>query len=295
MGKHGRADGHFNIIQLERSNQVLFSPPPLPACRFPGREIIIPGVSSETEIHPLRHLPLPNTSKVESVIVWLEEHIEREGIQIGDRLPHETVIAEGSGLSRTCVREALVRLRTLGIIETRRHSGSRLIRPLSAHNLMRVLAARELPEVAFGHVGGMRSALEIGFAAEIFERASPEDCAELRGIVERMRESSTNREGFLRCEIAFHGKLIEITGNAMALWLWQMMEPFFRKVSPMRVPIPAAIIEKHARMARALGDRDRAAFEREIHLHHDHKLAWDSGRYAPEFLDPLYEPEERGD
>ena len=62
----------------------------------------------------LRKLPLPNTTKADEVIKWLEDHVEAEMLEVGDALPHESAIVEGTGLSRTCVREALSRLRARG-------------------------------------------------------------------------------------------------------------------------------------------------------------------------------------
>jgi GntR family transcriptional repressor for pyruvate dehydrogenase complex len=47
-----------------------------------------------------------------------------DGLGIGDRLPSETRLAEMFGMSRTIVREALVRLASDGFTESRRGAGS---------------------------------------------------------------------------------------------------------------------------------------------------------------------------
>lgn len=167
-------------------------------------------------------------------------------------------------------------------------------RPLSAHNFMRVLASRELPEAAFGHVGGLRSAIELGFSKEIFNRVKKDDIAYLREVCSRMHDGATSREQFMVCETEFHSRLIEMTENALAISLWQMMEPFLRRISPIRVPIPRSVIEKHDRIVDALDASDEAAFRKEMHIRHDHKLAWDSERYDKHFLDPQYLSKSKG-
>lgn len=50
--------------------------------------------------------------------------INEDGLQIGDRLPSEAQLAQTFGMSRTVVREALVRLASDGITEARRGAGS---------------------------------------------------------------------------------------------------------------------------------------------------------------------------
>ena len=52
------------------------------------------------------------------------ELITEDGLRVGDRLPAEARLAEIFGMSRTIVREALVRLASDGITEARRGAGS---------------------------------------------------------------------------------------------------------------------------------------------------------------------------
>jgi len=52
------------------------------------------------------------------------EIIKEDGLDVGDRLPSEAQLASTFGMSRTVVREALVRLASDGITEARRGAGS---------------------------------------------------------------------------------------------------------------------------------------------------------------------------
>lgn len=71
--------------------------------------------------------------------------IDHDRLGVGDRLPSETRLAEMFGMSRTIVREALVRLASDGITEARRGAGSYVKRRpserLGAHMPMADLAA----------------------------------------------------------------------------------------------------------------------------------------------------------
>ncbi|UZK67266.1 FadR/GntR family transcriptional regulator [Sphingomonas sp. M1-B02] len=73
------------------------------------------------------------------------EIINNQDLDIGDRLPSEARLAETFGMSRTVVREALVRLASDGITEARRGAGSYVMRRpserLGAHMPMEELSA----------------------------------------------------------------------------------------------------------------------------------------------------------
>src|SRR3954469_8681731 len=73
------------------------------------------------------------------------EIINRDKLEVGDRLPSEAGLAERFGISRTIVREALVRLASDGITEARRGAGSFVKRRpserLVAHMPMEELSA----------------------------------------------------------------------------------------------------------------------------------------------------------
>lgn len=73
------------------------------------------------------------------------EIINDEDLHVGDRLPSESRLAEMFGMSRTIIREALVRLAADGITEARRGAGSYVMRRpserLGAHMLMSELSA----------------------------------------------------------------------------------------------------------------------------------------------------------
>lgn len=64
--------------------------------------------------------------KVENHIIDL---IRARNIQIGESLPKELELSESFGVSRTVIREALLRLRMMGLIESRKNKGAVLTNP----------------------------------------------------------------------------------------------------------------------------------------------------------------------
>src|SRR5688500_16518177 len=75
----------------------------------------------------------------EVVEVRLREYLKKKALKPGDALPTEMELAEALGVSRNVLREALSRLKMLGIVETRKKRGMILTSPDILGSLERVL------------------------------------------------------------------------------------------------------------------------------------------------------------
>src|SRR4051794_11915051 len=75
---------------------------------------------------PLR--PLARSRLYEQVVERLRDYVRTMGLKTGDRLPAERSLAEGLGVSRTSVRQAIVALEAQGLVEVRHGGGTYLLR-----------------------------------------------------------------------------------------------------------------------------------------------------------------------
>ena len=64
--------------------------------------------------------------KVEDGLVKL---LQEKKLKIGDSIPKEIELAETLGVSRTVIREALLRLRMMGLIDSRKKKGAVITSP----------------------------------------------------------------------------------------------------------------------------------------------------------------------
>ena len=60
--------------------------------------------------------PVSTLSLVDKVEIRLREYFEYNNLKPGDSLPTEIDLSKALGVSRTVVREAFLRLRTLGLV-----------------------------------------------------------------------------------------------------------------------------------------------------------------------------------
>lgn len=63
---------------------------------------------------------IDNSSLVDKVEASLVDLLQQQKLKIGDTIPKETDLAAALGVSRTVIREALLRLRMMGLIESKK-------------------------------------------------------------------------------------------------------------------------------------------------------------------------------
>ncbi len=178
------------------------------------------------------HLPAIDTSSlVDKVEMNLIKFFIENNFKPGDAVPKELDLTQTLGVSRTVVREALLRLRMVGLIESKKHRGAVLTNPDLLSLLQKTLYPSMLDEKTLRDIFEMRMVLEIGMADLIFMRITKKDIAELLEIVKDEPSTVANLHIFnIEQEIRFHGKLYEITGNDTLMRFQTMLLPIFKYV-----------------------------------------------------------------
>ena len=148
--------------------------------------------------------------KVEKRLIEIFLHKE---LKPGELIPKETELATLMGVSRTVIRESLNRLKTMGLVDSKKHKGTVIRSP----NLSRVLGKSLIPRIldnkTLMDVFEIRLALEVGIADFIFARKTDDDIDELEEIVKIEPDHSDNILFDVDHELRFHGKLYKMTGN----------------------------------------------------------------------------------
>ena len=162
--------------------------------------------------------------KVEASLVAL---LQERKLKVGDSIPKEIELAEALGVSRTVVREALLRLRMMGLIESKKKKGAVITSPDLFGVMSKSMNPHILDQETLKEIFEIRLVLEIGMADFIFKRITKEDIAELKKIVSKEPPVTQHHLFNIEHEIAFHGKLYEITGNETLKKFQRMLLPVF--------------------------------------------------------------------
>lgn len=165
--------------------------------------------------------------RVESNLVLL---LQQQKLKVGDSIPTELELTEMLGVSRTVVREALMRLRLMGLIESKKKKGSVITSPDLFGNMSKSMNPYILSPETLREVFEIRLVLEIGMADLLFNRVTKENIKKLYDIVDHEPPSTEQHLFVAEHEIAFHGMLYEITGNETLKKFQKLLLPVFNYV-----------------------------------------------------------------
>jgi GntR family transcriptional regulator, transcriptional repressor for pyruvate dehydrogenase complex len=210
--------------------------------------------------------------QVEDILI---SYFKKKDLRPGDPIPNEHELAEALGVGRSVLREALSRLRMLGMVESRPRRGMTLREPPILGGLKRVVDPRILGDQALFNLLGLRVALEIGISGMIFQNLNNKYIEELENIVDR-GVVFANNEYTPVSEYEFHAKLYEITGNATITEFQEIIYPvshFLKdKFKDLFEPINKELMKNglvitHKDLLQFIKKGDRLGFQKAMEAH----------------------------
>lgn len=182
-------------------------------------------------------VPLENLSLVDKVEIRLKEYFKENNLKVGDSIPKEIEFSEALGVSRTVIREAFLRLRAIGVVESKKRKGMVLTQPDIIQNFEKVIEFNLLGDQTLKDIFELRLILEMGMADLLFARKTKEDIAALEKIVVKQEKEARNTAVFsLDIEIDFHGKLYEMSKNTTLQRFQDLLLPVFEYVNDIMLP-----------------------------------------------------------
>ncbi|HLT93445.1 MAG TPA: GntR family transcriptional regulator [Membranihabitans sp.] len=149
---------------------------------------------------------------VDEVEERILQYIKQNKLKPGDSLPNENQLSQDMGISRNVTREAMSRLRMLGIVQSRTKKGITIVEPPLFIGLEKVTNPYLFSESKIHDIIEMRIALEVGITDFIFHKISDEDVTDLEKIVEQGSIYKDNNWP-IDLEKAFHMRIYKIVGN----------------------------------------------------------------------------------
>lgn len=197
------------------------------------------------------------------------------------RLPKEQEFVELLGVSRVVVREALSRLRAVGIIETKRKKGTVVVVPEVFGVLKSIVASGLLDKDTLRDLYQLRLMLEIGMADFIYMNRTDVQMEELDRIVAEevslSNEMATADDMDQRYAIAkkltdvdvrFHSKLFEMTGNKSLIDFQYILRHLFTLYYPkIRTDYHSRTLVSHVSLYNILRTSTPDAFRMGMRLH----------------------------
>ena len=220
----------------------------------------------------INHQPVTLVDQVEDkLLLYFKSH----DLQPGAPVPKEQELAEALGVARSVLREALSRLRMLGMVQTRTRRGMVITEPSLLVGMKRVVDPRILSDENLFNILGFRVALEIGITDFIFLNLNDRHITELEQIVNRGIVFENN-EYTPVSEYEFHAKLYEISGNKTIAEFQEIIRPVSiftkQKFRDLIEPINKELISEgkvitHDDLLMFLRKRDKEGFRQALEHH----------------------------
>src|SRR2546425_11987327 len=176
---------------------------------------------------PIERHPADSAAQV---VAHVRRLIDRGALGPGARLPPERDLAAQVGVSRPTVRAGLRTLAALGVVRSRRGSGTYIPDgpPRLGVEALSFIAA--LHKFTVDDVYEARRVLEVGAAGLAAERATPEQLATLADEVAGLFASLADRQVFLVHDINFHRGVAAASGNPIVASLVEMVSaPYYER------------------------------------------------------------------
>lgn len=175
------------------------------------------------------------TSQVVDYILAL---IKNGDVKPGDRLPTETELTQTLGISRTCVREAMKSLESLGLVSIRQRIGATVLEPspsslLNSEHLSLMVQSHQAEDLL-----EFRKIIEVGLASLAAEKARDEDIAALRAALDKYRAELAGEGVDCNTDMSFHTALAVASRNTMATMVWQMLSERLAQVLQRTISVP---------------------------------------------------------
>lgn len=181
------------------------------------------GITTMDSLNKTQHAP---EQVADGVIERIERLITNGVLKVGEPLPSERNLSEKLGVSRTALREALGRLRGMGIIATAHGKGSyvaRLSRDIDTSPLLHLFGTQ--PRTLYDLME-VRAVLESEASRLAALRATQADLVMIRRRFEEMQmaDSNLSLEAHAKRDHAFHRAINEASHNPILVHTLESLE-----------------------------------------------------------------------
>jgi DNA-binding FadR family transcriptional regulator len=193
---------------------------------------------------------------------------------LDDALAPERDLAVQFGVSRHVIREALGRLKGLGLLHARSKWGTRLKSCSWSETLGAQIASLVTDERSRDQMFDLRMSVELGNAIYIVDKITDEQVADLRNQLNRMMKARTAPE-LEHLDAEFHVKLLQVSENPLIVEFAGVIVNYFKTINDLdrenagrfALPPKESTRERHEPIIEALVARDKSKLIRAMTQH----------------------------
>lgn len=174
--------------------------------------------------------PLPSIDRTQQVIDALSSFIESSKLQAGDRLPTERELMAALSVGRSTIREVLTYFQALGVMETRKGSGTFLLKPVSKGTIHMPLSL-DPPHLrdALLQTLEVRRGIECEAGMVAARKRTDEDIVNIEQKLNEMERVHMSKGTSGPEDLAFHLAVYDATHNPLFRQLLEQMRETFER------------------------------------------------------------------
>ena len=168
--------------------------------------------------------PIKRISVSEHIFQDLKQKIISGELKPSDKLPSENELCKLYGVSRTTIRQALLNLQSLDLIETKFGEGS-FVKSINAKPIMNPLLTHTfLNKKSLTEIIEFRQLIEPNVAYIACKKATEKDVINLQNIYFQMEKNKLNLSEFAKLDYDFHIEIAKISKNSYVIKIYEIIK-----------------------------------------------------------------------
>lgn len=160
------------------------------------------------------------------VFQQMKQEIIEQKWEPGIRLPSEQDLCKKYGVSRVTIRDALLRLNTLGLTETFLGDGTYVKKPDASSNINNLIPIMYL-EHDLDSILEFRKVVESGACAIAAQKAVKKDITHLKRLLKKMIALQNDLGALAMVDLEFHFAIAQISGNNLFIKTYEIISDVY--------------------------------------------------------------------
>jgi GntR family transcriptional repressor for pyruvate dehydrogenase complex len=170
----------------------------------------------------------PNLTR--SVIETFKERFLSSEIKPGDTIPSERDLAEQLNVSRTTIREAIIALKVMGLVDVKQGKRATVTAP-SVDNVLEILSlVAPLDQTNILNLLELREIFEPACVFLATKRVTASELSIIKQKLDNMVHSVGDLNAFFKADYAFHRAIMLATHNDMIVMFYNVFEPLLESL-----------------------------------------------------------------
>jgi GntR family transcriptional repressor for pyruvate dehydrogenase complex len=170
------------------------------------------------------------TNLTRSVVETFKERFLSGDIKPGDTIPSERDLAEELNVSRTTIREAIIALKVMGLVDVKQGKRAKVTAP-SVDNVLEILSlVAPLDQTNILNLLELREIFEPACVFLATKRVTASELSIIKQKLDIMMRSVGDLDAFFKADYAFHRTIMLATHNDMIVMFYNVFEPLLESL-----------------------------------------------------------------